>query len=272
MELGYMRLIFRPAPAPSPRVLLGARSVGHNLLRPRFQSRILARPFVELFWGVRGTGVLVLEGVERRLGPDQVAVYFPGMVHNLRALDEPWEYRFWTMDGPEAAAIVSSAGLAAAVFDAGPAPADIFRRLEKAMVHPSRRAEIRASAAAYELLILAASGRLHREDFLVTDAAALIRRRWRDPSLNVNALADALACHRSILSRRFTRALGLSPSAYLARLRVQRALSLLALRRQSVAAVAAACGFADPNYFSRVIRRTTGMPPDRLRRTAGGGA
>ena len=92
------RILYRPTPAPSANLPFGARSVGHHLVRPGYRDCVLVKHFVQLFWGIAGTGALVINGVERKLQPRQIAVYFPGMRHEVYALNKEWEYCWWTMD------------------------------------------------------------------------------------------------------------------------------------------------------------------------------
>lgn len=63
------------------------------------------------------------------------------------------------------------------------------------------------------------------------------------------------------LSRLFRRHVALSPMAYLARQRVERAAVLLARTDLTVAEVGAAVGWSDPSYFTRRFRELVGMTP-----------
>lgn len=68
------------------------------------------------------------------------------------------------------------------------------------------------------------------------------------------------------LARCFRQETGLAPMVYLNRYRIRQAQTLLATTRQSVTAIALACGFSDVNYFSRVFRQETGQSPLAYRR------
>ena len=61
----------------------------------------------------------------------------------------------------------------------------------------------------------------------MTEAIRICRERFSDPDLNVNRLADELAMDRSTLRRIFQSKMRMTPSDYLAKLRIQHALSLL---------------------------------------------
>ena len=71
------------------------------------------------------------------------------------------------------------------------------------------------------------------------------------------------------LDRVFRRAYGVSPMQMLRDLRLQRARHLLESSDQTVAAVAALCGFEEAGYFTRVFRRIVGQTPGEYRRSIG---
>lgn len=244
----------------------GARSVGHYLVPSNYRENAVVKHFVQVFWGITGTGALVINGAERRLQPRQIAVYFPGMRHEVSALNEEWEYCWWTMDGPLATSVTTSFGLTAGVYNAGTAPLPLLRRMESTIRSQSLAAERQASAIAYQLLTMAVSGRRTRnEDHWANEAVRIIHREWNQPQLCVKQLADRLHLHRSSLSRRFEKAVGIPPVAYLVRLRVQNALSMLKHTEKPIAEVAGLCGYNDPNYFARLLHSYTGLSPRRFR-------
>lgn len=262
MKKPFFRILFRPTPKPIPNLPFGARSVGHYLVPPDYRENVAVKNFVQVFWGIAGAGALVINGAERRLQPRQIALYFPGMRHEVYGAGVEWEYCWWTMDGPLAASVTASFGLVADVYDAGVAPLPLFRQLENTIRNQSKAAENQASAIAYRLLTLAASGRRTRsEDLRVNEAVRIIHDEWNQLQLCVKQLAERLHLHRSSLSRRFEAAVGIPPVAYLTRLRVQNALSMLKQTKKPISEVSFLCGYNDPDYFARLIRRYTGMSP-----------
>lgn len=66
--------------------------------------------------------------------------------------------------------------------------------------------------------------------------------------------------------RRFTRATGLAPLAYVQRLRVEDAKRRLERSEESVDEVSWKVGYEDPAFFRRLFKRTTGMAPGDYRR------
>jgi len=67
------------------------------------------------------------------------------------------------------------------------------------------------------------------------------------------------------LSRRFKRAVGMTPGNYLNNWRIKESRSLLQHSNLSVAEVGWSVGFRDPSQFSRQFRNAVGMTPKRWR-------
>lgn len=63
----------------------------------------------------------------------------------------------------------------------------------------------------------------------------------------------------------FHRCMGMPPSEYMTKMRMQRACELLATSELSVREVADACGYPDQLYFSRVFRANFGISPSKYR-------
>ena len=82
--------------------------------------------------------------------------------------------------------------------------------------------------------------------------------------LSVEEIADLCHMSRSALQKLFYRYAGMGLMNYYTRMKVARALELLQ-SGTSVKETAAALGFVDQNYFSRLFRRCTGNPPSFYR-------
>ncbi|VXD01618.1 Transcriptional regulator, AraC family [Pseudomonas sp. 8Z] len=82
------------------------------------------------------------------------------------------------------------------------------------------------------------------------------------PSLEEIAAFCAMSPWQAL--RRFRQHTGLPPHQWLTQLRLQRALPLV-LAGESLSEIALRLGFYDQAHFSRLFRRTYGLPPARLR-------
>ncbi|TDD14255.1 helix-turn-helix transcriptional regulator [Nonomuraea diastatica] len=84
---------------------------------------------------------------------------------------------------------------------------------------------------------------------------------WR-----LDDLARAVNLDPAYLGRLFRRYVGLAPLSFLARLRAERAATLLAHSALPAARVGAAVGWDDPTYFARRFRTLVGLTPTEYRR------
>jgi AraC-like DNA-binding protein len=93
----------------------------------------------------------------------------------------------------------------------------------------------------------------------------LIRNNLQDPELSVETLAAELRCSPGHLSKLFHRETRERIVEYITRVRLANAIDAVRHTPLSVKEVATACGFNDPNYFTRVFRKATGRSPVQYR-------
>lgn len=82
----------------------------------------------------------------------------------------------------------------------------------------------------------------------------------------VAELAGRCGLSRSHFSRAFKASMGLPPHHWLMRHRVERASELLERSDESIAVIAASCGFADQSHLTRVFHAIAGASPAAWRR------
>lgn len=93
---------------------------------------------------------------------------------------------------------------------------------------------------------------------------ALMEQELSRP-LKTEELAAAVYMQPTYFIRRFKAAFGLPPQGYLARLRIYKAMGLLAAGELPVTEIASAVGFADPAYFNKVFKAHCGISPKEYR-------
>ncbi|MEM0962990.1 MAG: helix-turn-helix domain-containing protein [Bacteroidota bacterium] len=100
-------------------------------------------------------------------------------------------------------------------------------------------------------------------------AAEIAKQRLHEP-LKVSDLAESACMSEATFYRAFRNEFGITPLAYLTRLRIDRAKQLLADPQRSVTDVAAAVGFGSVSHFIRVYRASVGKTPkqDQLARAS----
>lgn len=84
--------------------------------------------------------------------------------------------------------------------------------------------------------------------------------------LNVPMLAQKFGYDKSYFCRKFKSQTGVTCGSYVNSLRMEAAGVLLRKNNDSVAVIAARCGYNDANYFSRSFKKTYGVTPAQWRR------
>lgn len=102
-------------------------------------------------------------------------------------------------------------------------------------------------------------------DAAVVRAQQYMHRHYRG-SVSVGAVSAAAGLAERTLLRRFRRATGHSPSAYLQRLRVDQGCELLETTDASVETIAYRVGYEDAAAFRKLFRTITGLPAGQYRK------
>lgn len=84
------------------------------------------------------------------------------------------------------------------------------------------------------------------------------------PSARISSLAAAYGVTPEHAARAFARRFGMTPATFRAEQRLRAGLQALN-ESQSLAAIAARCGYADQAHFGRAIKAATGETPGKLR-------
>jgi transcriptional regulator GlxA family with amidase domain len=108
---------------------------------------------------------------------------------------------------------------------------------------------------------------LSARDDRISEVAAWARDHLED-GLGVGDLAARASMSARTFSRHVQRATGLSPIAFLQRIRLERAVDLLETTRLPFEEIAAMVGYADPSTLRSVIRREFGIRPSEVRARA----
>jgi LacI family transcriptional regulator len=103
------------------------------------------------------------------------------------------------------------------------------------------------------------------EDAEVAQALRYIRKNATEP-LGINDVVCAVATSRRSLEIRFKKAMGRTVHDEIRRVRLDRAMQLLAETNLPLAGIAAASGFNTPSYLAQIFKRETGTTPAQYRR------
>ncbi|MBN2573671.1 MAG: AraC family transcriptional regulator [Deltaproteobacteria bacterium] len=225
-----------------------------------------------------GRGRLRFEDREMLVEPGQAMLLHLPHDHCYRVeADERWEFFYVRLGGPGALAAMREA-----VAKLGPVvefsrDASVLARavetcaaaldgsIESAsaaseMAYGIVMALLSSSAAGARILALATN---HRPKF-VAEVEEFCRLNLMRP-IGVNDMARVANMSRFHFTRMFERARGISPGRYLAGLRLEESLRLIARGGHTVKRVAEECGYGDANYFCKVFRKSFGVSPGAFR-------
>jgi len=254
-----------PAP-PAPGVLLHEAGYGPRSRDWNFPN--VLSPFWRLYFNARpGHRVVMADGREIRLGPDRIVLIPDGVLFHCRGrapVPHLW-LAFQCARRPDPAQVL---------------PISLAPRTEERRTIRRLTSEIGAGGAERRDRIF------HLSHALLHLVLARPKIRWTAGAAGVAmaaadaAIADRLAApprvaelvKRSGLGRRtfleaFRDAHGTTPARHIMRLRVREAAAMLSGTARSIDDIAAATGFPNRHYFSRVFRSHTGSPPAAWRRS-----
>lgn len=155
----------------------------------------------------------------------------------------------------------------AALAEVQPWVDDLLRELH------SRTPGYRTMALARFMQLVAALSRLYTRqpdpesmDLLrIGNAIAHLETRYAEP-VTLGELARKACLSPRQFQRVFHTCMGRSPIEHLLVIRLRRARELLRTSPKTITEIAYECGFSDSNYFTRVFRKHTGLPPGQYRK------
>ena len=243
------------------------RSTGKFYLAPGVRTRVKRTTFCEILWCLDGCGTLITEdGKKYDILPGWVWYYPPGSLHRHGAGTEHFNFRWLTIDGPKAEELFLGLGILPGLHYAGACPEDFFDRIAENSSATEKMPDLLSWAFHILSRITAGPGCDPTADSVAFEARDLIDEDFKNPALNVEKIAERLQRHRVSVARDFKKKFGITISSYLISRRCQEGCRLILESDMPLIKIPPLCGFSSIHYFSRVIRKLTGVPPGELRK------
>ena len=118
---------------------------------------------------------------------------------------------------------------------------------------------------ACDVIIDKRSGIAVKNSDVIEEAATYMRANFSDPDLTMSTLAEHLHISTVTLSIEFKNEMDVSPSDYLANLRMEKAKELLQDTNMLVREISTAVGYEDAHVFMRRFKKYAGMTPGQYR-------
>lgn len=246
---------------------LKVRSCGNFVLVPPDRERIKVIDFGEIYWPVSGRCCFLADGVKHILRPGYVWYSPPGSEQNFFPL-ETFHYCWLTIAGKDAALFFQLLNMKPGLNPAGVCPEHLFNQLGTNFNPMTAEHRITALSIAFRIVALCSlrnHGRHIKRRNQLEETRELIRQNFSDPDLSIASLATGISMPCSSFSRAFRKNYGQTVSEYLTYCRLQHAVKLLNETDFSIMEIAAECGFASSNYFTKVFRHQFGIAPGKYR-------
>ena len=248
---------------------LFVHNVGLQRCEPNYRWGPGVRDHFLIHHVVEGKGEYTAAGVTHMVEAGQTFLAFPNTLITYAAdAQTPWEYLWVGFDGSDARLLLSQTDFSPAQPVIRIEGGDRMRKL-LLQIYASRgnRPAEAASMTGRLYLFLAylveqatRPAQAETTDTVALRAAEFMEQSFAHP-LQVEEVARFVGVSRSWLFRCFERRFSVSPSRYLAELRLARAALLLQTTQMNVAQVSFSVGYEDPEYFARVFRARFGCPP-----------
>jgi AraC family L-rhamnose operon transcriptional activator RhaR len=250
--------------------------------------------FETCLMGDYGAGEYRVEGTAHPIGPGDLFIARPGVMHQIvntepRRMELYWVAFQWAPgsvpDGGAVEALLQRFTNAADVLvvpDAGHALRQMWHSLRTvasdAPLSPTRDTQVTSLMRALLLGIAVAgaggeTGPPEADGIEAGSSLARVAVRYIHDNLNrplpVEEVADYLHLSPRHLTRVVTRFTGVAPAAYIEQARMDRARALLLRTNDPIKQIAALVGYRDVHHFTRVFARRFGCPPGRYRQGSG---
>ena len=104
-----------------------------------------------------------------------------------------------------------------------------------------------------------------RNHHVINLAEQYVKENFCDPNISLISVANHVAMSAAYFSTVFSQTTGQSFISYLTAMRMEKAKELLRSTNMKLSDIALEIGYNEPNYFSHVFRKTTGMTPKEYR-------
>lgn len=236
-------------------------SVNFVLENTRVAEKEAIRSVYAIHLITAGEGVFVCDGKEYSVRKGDVFFTLPSSLYAIRGVRE-LEYMYVSFLGLGAPTLLKR------IFSA--TEKKVFRGEEELIEFWKRAIEkstpqnvdlLSKSVLEYSAACLISELPEEKNTEVIAKIERYVRLRFTDSALTLKSLADTFGYNEKYLSKLFYRTTGIYFGDYLTNLRINASCGLIQEGKTCVKEIAAACGFSDPLYFSKVFKKKMLVSP-----------
>ena len=230
-----------------------------SLVQPFLRSHLYA------YLAFKGEATYKADGVSHHITPGTLFFAFPYQSHELIA-DKDFTYLYISFGGDDAERLLKNFNIRRenAVFEGFEHLIDFWMSAIR-RISPENAGTLTESVLLYTLSFINddSAGKNRSNVPRFESILDYINRNFTDPELSISKVADIFFYNEKYLSSLFIKNTGVKFTDYLTKLRIDYAVNYISEHTVSVGDLAAACGFTDPLYFSKVFKKSTGYTPSK---------
>ncbi len=248
---------------------------GYEKCAPDFEINRSNYPYFFVKYIVKGRGTLRIKSKTLQLRPGVLTGFEPKTPHHYRAdPNNPMEHIFCTFIGSECRDLFQKSTLSTIHHIEASNPEETLAFFNKMLALGFEKKEYSQDiCCAYLRLILleqASNITIHNMDFSVSKKTFQDCKQFIDKHFSSIKSPSEVATHCAIdvryLSVLFKRYYHISPSQYLMRLKLNKAINLLLTTDLSIKQIAGIVGFEDPYHFSKNFKKAHACSPLNYRK------
>lgn len=229
-------------------------------------------PCPQILYCTKGSGTLLLDGVQTRIMPYN-AIFLPAAYpHEYYPDGDIWDIHWVVPAGYAAEDILRHFGITEpTVYELGEIKMleHIFRKMHEAIRADSVFGNYRASGYLYDFLIefyrvISDGGMMSAPNSALMKAVDHINFNYASP-ITMDRLCEVSGVSKQYLCLLFRRHLNSRPMEYIAKRRIQAAKELLTGSDMTVEEIAAETGFCTASYFCKLFKKYEGITPLRFK-------
>lgn len=201
----------------------------------------------------------------------------PGVPHHYETVSDVWQTHYLTFGGSSAPAILDSLGISCSALlswePEAPLNGMVAELLERQEAGGDMLGLLSSSGIYRFLLTLSKFGQVSSSASITRNMGRLqplldwMELNYGNPDVGLSDLSAQAGTSGRRLSSLFLETFGLSPYAYLVRLRIRKSKEMLVMdRAATVKSISRQAGFRDVSHFVATFRRHSGITPEQFRK------